>query len=78
MIYSALGQGQPLAVVRKNLANAGFDVLSEKLAELEVEHVPFFQGIGTKSDEWDADFINSRTKNLLGFAWDRLAPWLGL
>ena len=78
VIYSALGQGQPLAVVRKNLANAGFDVLSGKLAELEVEHVPFFKGIGAKNDDWDAAFINSRTENLLGFAWDRLAPWLGI
>jgi hypothetical protein len=78
VVYNSLGQALPLAVIKRDLATAGFDSLSEKLDEHEVRHVPFFSGIGAKNDDWDADFINSRTKNLLGFAWDRLAPWLGI
>jgi hypothetical protein len=27
---------------------------------------------------WNLDFVQQRTKNLAGLAWDRLAPWLDL
>lgn len=79
MAYKALGQ-PGLAAAQNALGTASppFDSLLKKLTAKDLEYNQFFKDIGQKSDEWDADFIRSRTENLLGFAWDRIAPWLGL
>lgn len=79
MAYKALGQ-PGLAAAQTSLKGASppFDSLLNKLTAKDLEYNLFFKDIGEKSDEWDVDFIKKRTENLLGFAWDRIAPWLGL
>jgi hypothetical protein len=79
MAYKALGQ-PGLAAAKKALGTAvpPFDSLLRKLTEQDLDYNVFFKDIGEKGDDWDADFIRRRTENLLGFAWDRIGPWLGL
>jgi hypothetical protein len=79
MAYKALGQ-PGLAAAQTSLKGASppFDSLLNKLTAKDLEYNLFFKDIGEKSDEWDVAFIKKRTENLLGFALDRIAPWLGL
>jgi hypothetical protein len=76
--YKALGLKISVEEIKDELkkANPSFDKLIEKLDTAELNHCPFFSNIGSKTDDWDADFINARSENILGLVWDRLAPWL--
>jgi hypothetical protein len=79
MAYKALGQpGFAEAIKALGAASPPFDKLAKKLTQGDLEYNRFFKDLGEKSNNWDADFIGKRTENLLGFAWDRIAPWLGL
>jgi hypothetical protein len=77
-VYRALGLQLPIAEIKKELnkANPPFTNLIDVLDKDQLEHCPFFSNIGSKTDDWDADFINARSENILGLVWDRLAPWL--
>lgn len=79
MAYKALGQpGLAAAKAALSAATPPFDSLLKKLTQEDLSYNVFFKDIGEKNDDWDVAFIKKRTENLLGFAWDRIAPWLGL
>lgn len=48
---------------------------TESLVELS-KHMPHLSSLGRRDDEWNADFIEARSRRLLELAWDRLWPWL--
>lgn len=48
---------------------------TESLVELS-KHMPHLSSLGRRDDEWNAEFIEARSRQLLELAWDRLWPWL--
>jgi hypothetical protein len=80
--YSALGSQLPLQKIRSRLleAHPPFTRLADTIdgVKVRIDYCPFFSNIGDKSDDWTADFIETRSENILGLVWDRLAPKLGL
>jgi hypothetical protein len=80
--YSALGSQLPLPKIQTRLLEASppFTKLADTIDDdkVRIDYCPFFANIGNKSDDWTADFIETRSENILGVVWDRLAPKLGL
>jgi hypothetical protein len=76
--FKALGLPLPISGIKNalNEASPPFSNLVDKLDGAGLNFCPFFSNIGSKTDEWNADFINARTENILGLVWDKLAPWL--
>ena len=76
--FKALGLPLPISGIKKalNEASPPFSSLVDKLDGADLNFCPFFSNIGSKTDDWNADFINARSENILGLVWDRLAPWL--
>jgi hypothetical protein len=76
VIYKAAGSTTD-AAARQILDSEGISVKDDFFGV--VEHVPYLVSIGEMEDQiWDEDFIDSRSENLLGLVWDRIAPWLGI
>ncbi len=46
--------------------------------ELPKVYVPVTASLATVKGPWDATMVQRRSECLLGLAWDRLAPWLGI
>ena len=77
-VYNALGLSIGLNAAKEELMRAvpPFKGVVEQLNDERIGHCKFFGNIGKKTDDWDRDFIELRTINLLEFAWDRLISWI--
>jgi hypothetical protein len=77
-VYKALGLAIGLDAAKGELLRATppFKGVVDKLNDERIGHCKFFGNIGKKTDDWDRDFIELRTINLLEFAWDRLITWI--
>ncbi|WP_156056395.1 DUF262 domain-containing protein [Streptosporangium roseum] len=79
-IYNALSTQDPDEVIRI-FSESEADGLSfsssvqEKVIQ-QRKHLPMLQAIGSYSGSWDRDFIEQRTRLMLGRAYDRLDRWL--
>ena len=76
--FQALGLQLPIPDIKNALKTASppFTGLIDRIDGAGLKFCPFFSNIGEKADDWDLDFINARSENILGLVWDRLAPWL--
>jgi hypothetical protein len=77
-VYKALGNAAGLIAAQQTLLAAipPYTKLANAIKNEDVGHCKFFGNIGDKTDSWDKTFIERRSDNLLGFAWDRLISWL--
>ncbi len=68
IILDAKGRGVDISDARESRLTAS------------ARYLPHLRSVATleEGNTWDVAFIDKRSKNLLGFAWDTLAPWIGL
>jgi hypothetical protein len=64
--------------ILKRMADAGVDV-SEVAGNLYAgQYLPHVHAIGNVKGDWNLEAVNARGRELADFAWQRIAPWLGL
>ena len=66
-------------VAEANDAGYGLGKLTEVILA-NAQYMPHIQALAVlpKNHVWDAAFVEKRSRNIAGMAWDTLAPWLGL
>jgi hypothetical protein len=79
VLYKALGAAshQEAETILAAAADAGVNLpdSTQQLAQLS-SHMPHLSALGSYSQQWGVEFIDERSRRLLGLAWDRLMPWL--
>jgi hypothetical protein len=79
VLYAALGaqSKEDAKEILDNAAQQGitFADSTEALIDLS-KYMPHLAALGSKTDDWDVDFIQARSVRLLELAWARLRPWL--
>jgi hypothetical protein len=79
VLYAALGarSKEESKLILDDAAEHGvtFNASTEELVDLS-KHMPHLSALGQRETDWNADFVESRSRRLLELAWDRLRPWL--
>ncbi|MGQ3823419.1 DUF262 domain-containing protein [Pseudomonas alliivorans] len=79
VLYKALGapSHQEAESILAAASDAGVSLpdSTQQLAQMS-SHMPHLTALGAYSQEWSVEFIDERSRRLLGLAWDRLMPWL--
>jgi hypothetical protein len=79
VLYKALGASshEEAETILTAAADVGIKIptSTQQLAQMS-SHMPHLSALGSCEQEWSIDFIDLRSRRLLGLAWDRLIPWL--
>jgi hypothetical protein len=79
VLYRALGTASSDEAAEV-IANAAIDGIeygeSTKTIVALASHMPHLIALGTKTDDWTSEFIETRSRRLLDLAWDRLYAWM--
>lgn len=79
VLYKALGASshEEAETILTAATDVGIKIPSatQQLAQMS-SHMPHLSALGSFEQEWSIDFIDMRSRRLLGLAWDRLTPWL--
>jgi len=59
----------------KGVLDAARIPVDEKFFD-HLKYIPYLEAVGHMSSDWDANFIQTRSENILGLIWDNLIPWL--
>lgn len=79
ILFRALGsptqEAAELVLSSAAASGVSFAASTEELVNLS-NHVRHLEALGRRTDDWDVEFVERRSRRLLELAWDRLYGWL--